>query len=322
MEWSYRSCTCNQFKYPNDCRYRHDLTVVNSLSVRRIQGKLFLFMSNQAGAFFVIYRFNPSTDGDIAIPCGGFSYGAFQNKYIDLANSPTNGEWIWYDANANGNPEANEFSQPANARHIDNQWWWTDSSGDVWESRGEGPAIGHFVCQGLDSNGIPKYDWKHFSALAAPSGFSGIDKILYMPSTDNMYLMGNSLSMIACYAHWSAGNRRAAWSVAIPNSSSSANNPKAAGMAMAGNYVFINYYVPHQVLIYDAANGSFAGTIIPGPEVGGQKAAGTVDCPMCINAYRRTNGEYLIFGEEDYQAKVLMYRWNPTAAVTSVSNNN
>jgi hypothetical protein len=43
-EWSYRSCTYNQFKYPNDPRYRHDLTVVNSVYARRIQGKLFLFM--------------------------------------------------------------------------------------------------------------------------------------------------------------------------------------------------------------------------------------------------------------------------------------
>ena len=317
-EWSYRSCTYNQFKYPNDPRYRHDLTVVNSVYARRIQGKLFLFMSNQAGAFFMIYRFNPATDGDIAIPCGGFSYGAFQNKYTDLANSPTNGEWIWYDANANGNPEPNEFTQPANAQHIDNQWWWTDSNGDVWESRGEGPAIGHYVCQGLDTNGIPKYDWNHFTALAAPSGFTDVAKILYFPANDTMYLMGNSLSQLACYTNWSAGNRTATWSVAIPNSGPSTVSPE--GMAGAGGYVFINYYVPHQILVYNATNGVFAGSLIPGPEVGGQGAVGNVDQPMCINAYQRTNGEYLIFGEEDYQTKVLMYRWNPSVVVSSGTN--
>jgi hypothetical protein len=86
-------------------------------------------------------------------------------------------------------------------------------------------------------------------------------------------------------------------------------------MAIAGHYVFVNYYVPHQVLIYNAADGSSAGTIIPGAAVGGQSAVGNVDQPMCINAYQRTNGEYLIFSEEDYQAKVLIYRWNPAAPV-------
>jgi hypothetical protein len=30
-----------------------------------------------------------------------------------------------------------------------------------------------------------------------------------------------------------------------------------------------------------------------------------------ITAHRRANGEYLVFVEEDYKAKVLLYRWKP-----------
>lgn len=30
-----------------------------------------------------------------------------------------------------------------------------------------------------------------------------------------------------------------------------------------------------------------------------------------ITAHRRKDGEYLVFVEEDYKAKVLMYRWRP-----------
>ena len=30
-----------------------------------------------------------------------------------------------------------------------------------------------------------------------------------------------------------------------------------------------------------------------------------------ITAFRRSSGEYLVFVEEDYKAKVLMYRWHP-----------
>ena len=126
-------------------------------------------MSSQAGSFYLVYRFNPATDGETAIPCAGFSYGG-GGGYINVANAPASGEWIWYDANGDGNPEPNEYTQPPNATHIDEQWWWTDSKGDVWEARGEGPPIGHYICQGLDTHGIPKYDWQHFSALAAPPG--------------------------------------------------------------------------------------------------------------------------------------------------------
>ena len=277
-------------------------------------------MSSQAGSFYLVYRFNHATDGETAIPCAGFSYGG-GGGYINVANAPASGEWIWYDANGDGNPESNEYTQPPNATYIDEQWWWTDSKGDVWEARGEGPPIGHYICQGLDTHGIPKYDWQHFSALAAPPGFSGIDKIIYLPASDTMYLMGNSLSRIACYTNWSAGNRAATWSVAIPSDPSTAN-PQASGMAVAGHYVFVIYYVPHQVLIYNVADGSSAGTIIPGPAVGGQSAVGNVDQPMCINAYQRTNGEPLIFSEVDFQAKVLMYRWNPAAPVVLATPGN
>lgn len=30
-----------------------------------------------------------------------------------------------------------------------------------------------------------------------------------------------------------------------------------------------------------------------------------------ITAHRRKDGEYLVFVEEDYRAKVLLYRWKP-----------
>jgi len=39
---------------------------------------------------------------------------------------------------------------------------------------------------------------------------------------------------------------------------------------------------------------------------------GCVDMPASISAYKRSNGEYLIFVEEDGFIKVVMYRWCPT----------
>jgi hypothetical protein len=38
---------------------------------------------------------------------------------------------------------------------------------------------------------------------------------------------------------------------------------------------------------------------------------GWIDILTGISAHRRANGEYLVFVEEDYKAKVLLYRWKP-----------
>jgi hypothetical protein len=38
---------------------------------------------------------------------------------------------------------------------------------------------------------------------------------------------------------------------------------------------------------------------------------GWVDIPYGYHARKRANGEYLIFVEDDWKSKVLMYRWDP-----------
>jgi len=39
-----------------------------------------------------------------------------------------------------------------------------------------------------------------------------------------------------------------------------------------------------------------------------------------IQAYRRADGEILVFQEEDYQAKTLMYRWTPPDSLPTYGN--
>jgi hypothetical protein len=81
-------------------------------------------------------------------------------------------------------------------------------------------------------------------------------------------------------------------------------------MSVAGDYLFITYMKPPQVLIFDARTGKPVATLTPGPEVGGPHV-GWVDVPYGVKAFKRSNGEYLIFNEEDWRGKVLMYRWAP-----------
>jgi hypothetical protein len=42
------------------------------------------------------------------------------------------------------------------------------------------------------------------------------------------------------------------------------------------------------------------------PEVAGE--SGWIDIPYALRAYGRSNGEYVVFVEEDAKAKVIMYR--------------
>jgi hypothetical protein len=53
------------------------------------------------------------------------------------------------------------------------------------------------------------------------------------------------------------------------------------------------------------------GVLQPGPEIGGPAGSGWVDLPYGLRATQRSNGEYVIFVEEDYRGKNVMYRWFP-----------
>ena len=59
------------------------------------------------------------------------------------------------------------------------------------------------------------------------------------------------------------------------------------------------------------SDGTAVGVFDPGPTVGGVENTGWIDILTGITAFKRANGEYLVFVEEDYKAKVLLYRWRP-----------
>ena len=58
-------------------------------------------------------------------------------------------------------------------------------------------------------------------------------------------------------------------------------------------------------------DGAEAGVFDSGETVGGNQNTGWMDVMTGITAHRRQDGEHLVFVEEDYKAKVLLYRWKP-----------
>jgi hypothetical protein len=79
-------------------------------------------------------------------------------------------------------------------------------------------------------------------------------------------------------------------------------------MSIAGDYVFAVTVKTAEVYVYKAATGELVQKMSPGPEVGNK--SGWVDIPYGIRAFRRANGQYLVFVEENWQGKVLVYQLN------------
>jgi hypothetical protein len=87
---------------------------------------------------------------------------------------------------------------------------------------------------------------------------------------------------------------------------------EAACVAAAGDYVFTGGWKERgRIGINRLSDGAEVGVFDPGPTVGGIENTGWIDILTGITAFKRANGEYLVFVEEDYKAKVLMYRWKP-----------
>ncbi|MFN7415568.1 MAG: hypothetical protein ACK5RT_17060 [Dolichospermum sp.] len=318
-QWTYKAYTVNPFKYAQDPRLH---TSPDGTFVRRIQGKPFLFLTNMFNSFLQIYRFEPKTDGKIAIPAGMFVGTNDQNKQSINGNWPPNqpakGEWIWRDSNGNGAFEKNEYDNTEDYPYIGG--WWVDSKGDVWKTLRTEDGIRHYPLQGLDAKGNPIYTYSSMKKIRTPSTFKDLRRIEYFPETDTMYLSGFTIehpafaddakvigSEIARFDNWSKGNRTPKWRTVVPYDTTGKGEIATAAMSVAGDYVFAVGVKTAEVYVYKTATGELVKKMTPGAEVG--KESGWVDIPYGIRAFRRANDEYLVFVEENWQGKVLIYQF-------------
>ena len=90
-------------------------------------------------------------------------------------------------------------------------------------------------------------------------------------------------------------------------------------MDVAGSYLFTSHVAQNQIEVYDTDTAALVGTIYPGASVGGSGTSslnplvlGWDDIPYGVRAYKRAQGEYDVFFEDDWLGKVVLYRWTPT----------
>ncbi len=325
-EWACRGYTVHRLRYPDDPR----LHIWSAGAwVRRLAGRPFLFVNDMNGEHLQVYRFGTEADGETAIPSALFAQRHL-GKDGWPPNQPARGEWLWRDANGNGGFDAGEYATRGDADAPAAQGWWVDDAGGVWLA-GETRGIRYFPLLGLDAHGNPRWDYAGMRTFPQPAGFKQIKRLRYVPATDTLFLGGTTDDhgnqhwkpmgpVIARYDGWLKADGRAAsrWQIVAPyeRGSNGHTSCEPMGFDVAGDFVFVPYTGASQALSFKTgrvevlrqADGGPVGHFEPSADVG---EIGLQDIRECLRAHRRADGEYVVFLEDDYKAKVLIYRWRP-----------
>ncbi|BCF99411.1 hypothetical protein PPGU19_039800 [Paraburkholderia sp. PGU19] len=320
QQWTYAGFLTNRFRYPDDPVFNTDQWPGLPIA-RKLKGRTFLFLTDMYADHLKIYRFDGGRDGETATP-SGFIAGR-ERAVLKVPNAPKGGDWIWRDSNGNGRFDADEFTPNTTGTHLAGGWgWWVDTNGDIWRAR-DSKGINRFRFGGLDAKGNPVYSYADMTSYPVPQPFSEIKRAIYDPQTDSMYVTGYTAEapfdrgfwkevgrVMVRYDKWSSGNPVARYTLPLPWDTKAKPVSTLIGLTVEGRYVFAVEPVG-TMHVYDKDTGTPVGTMQPGPEVG--HASGWVDVPNGISAYRRDDGEYLVFVEEDARGKVVMYRWKPAS---------
>jgi hypothetical protein len=264
-----------------------------------------------------IYRY----EGELAIPCGG---------------TREHGKYLWIDANGDGKEDQGEWLTTKGA---DALGYCVDQRGDIWIASGDSPQkIGHFYFLGFTERGVPRYGLESGEYEEEPFPNPGFQarswgngcNLHYDADKDVMVLIGPSklriaeedpFQYMACYENWSKGNRSPSWQIDLPNPGTDPNfmyegevRPwgvrfRWMGLDVAGDKIFLAS-LWGEVFVFDRQTGEVERILSAGPEVAGSSA--WEDAAMGLRAFKRKNGEYLIFTENSgWGGKNNFFRWKP-----------
>lgn len=316
MDWSkpvgkeatWAAYTLNRSKYPNDPRGlmhvkqqgEHGLT---SPQIVYLNGKRFLFTGGMFASNFInIFRF----DGEIAVPSGliiQWENGLYNTALTWPPNKPKPVS-IWRDTNGDGDYQASEFAP--NTPQVQPGPFWVDKKGNIWMAYG----FFRYDLQGLDPKGNPIYRADKITILDKPEGVGKVARVVYLDDSDTLVIGEEGsdmrhLSRIVICPRYKAGNRKTVSFVP-------AAGTEAGCVTAARDYVFTGGWKERgRIGINRLSDGAFVGLLEPNATVGGIDNTGWIDLLTGISAFRRKDGEYLVFVEENYKAKSLIYRWRP-----------
>jgi hypothetical protein len=187
-----------------------------------------------------------------------------------------------------------------------------DSLGDIWISQDKTLAIQHYPLTGFASSGKPI--WGPVVSTPVPASIIPLNQLAYLPATDRMILAGGSTDWtvigdtIQVYNGWQAGNR-------TPNVVITLTRARAKSMSAAGNYLFVGYYAIPNIDVFDLSTGSLVLSMTSSNT--NVFVGNDVDSQYGLQAFCKSNGEYLV-AKDDYNTnKVVLYRWTPAPAAAA-----
>ena len=299
----------NRHNYPNDPRGlthvkqngEHGLT---SPQIVYLKGKRFMFVGGMFASNFInIFRY----DDEMAIPSGlilQWGNNLYRTEQKWPPNKPAGKASIWRDVNGDGDYQADEFAP--NTERVHPGPFWVDKKGNIWMAYG----FFRYDFQGLDAKGNPIYAADKITVLDKPKGVNKVARVVYLDDTDTLIVADEGsdmrhISRVFICKRYLAGNRETV-------SFTPAAGREAACVAAVGDYVFTGGWKERGRIGVNRLNdGAEAGVFEPGETVGGNQNTGWMDVMTGITTHCRKDGEYLVFVEEDYKAKVLLYRWKP-----------
>lgn len=202
---------------------------------------------------------------------------------------------------------------------------WTglpDKNGNIWYVNS--PTIRKIPLTGF-INGVPVFGPEVVVSQSIPEPITVVERLEYDSDNDVMYIGGwtatdgNNLgdwgligSTIARYPNWSTDNRIASHTIVPPKD---VEGYCLKAMSVAGDYVFIaGSRDVGKVYVFNAKDLSMEGYIPTPTDMG---STGWLDVPHAVQAFKKSNGQYLILVEEDYRGKNLLYQWCPTGDCTA-----
>ena len=209
--------------------------------------------------------------------------------------------------------------------HPANSWGtYVDKNGTIWD--GKGSTFKKSVITSFTAQGNPVFTTS--DAGTRPAIFKTVERLLYEPDTDVMYIAGythdNPIvpdwgqigTEVARYDNWSV-NPEFQWRKYVQREYQGVySNPNV--IVQAGDYIFYGGGL-HQgqnergnIWVMRKSDGELVGILTPGANVGGKEYTGWIDMGFAIEAFQRSNGEYLVAVEEDGWGRNLIYRWCPT----------
>lgn len=189
-----------------------------------------------------------------------------------------------------------------------------DKNGNIWYALGsiirKIPLIGF-------NDGVPVFGPVEIVSQSLPAPINSVERLEYDADEDVMYIggwtpsnpsnnWGTTGSTLARYPNWSTGNRIASDTTIMPLCFNG-YYPKA--MSVAGDYIFLGGVGDRGKLnVLNKSDLSSVGYIAREPSFG---ITGWLDIPHAVQAFKKSNGQYLILVEDNLRAKNIFYQWCP-----------